>query len=171
MRQHVTNYRTAYGVGSYARQPALPTVWSRWTNKAANGYDFDGYFNYLSDITDPGYTWNTVGSNACSLVNNITGSGLTTFDQAKIAPSKGNLQTAPATKQDFGFWVQYNGPFGGWLTGNKYDNNWVHYDNPVAPQLVGSKNDAFIYLAAHFKGKSIQNYRTSKLVVEVYSNP
>ncbi len=168
MRQHVTNYRTSYGVSSYTKQPALPTVWTTWTNKASNGYDYDGYFTWLSDITDPGYTWNTVGSNGCSLVNNI---GAITFDQAKMAPAKGDAQASPATKIDYGTWVQFNGPFGGWVTGNKYDNSWVHYDNPAAPQLSGSKNEAFVYLAANFLGKPIQNYRTSKLVVEVYNNP
>lgn len=171
MRQHVTNYRTLLNGGNpYNKQPPLPTTWAGWTNKIGN-YDFDGYFNnWLSDITDPGYTWHTVGSNGCSLVNNIAPAGLTTFDQAKMAPAKGNLTNA-VSKINQTTWWQFNGPFGGWTTGNKYDNNWVHYNDPNALQLVGTKNECFVYMAASFKGKPIQNYKTSKLVVEVYSNP
>lgn len=170
MRKDCTNYG-----GGYNETPLLPTTWDpgnaaddnfAWTN--IQGSDCDGYFKYMSDVQNPGYTWDGNGKYETMLVSNMTNDvdWEQGFHHADCSPVKGDKDSTTAWS-DEGEWIKFTSPFGGFWVDDMYDASW-NYQGPGAGD---GNSDCFVYLAAGFQGKPIQEYKTSKIIVEVYHKP
>ncbi len=155
-----TNYKSSWSNNYKVNQPLLPIGFNRneWTNRS--GPYISGYWRNIIEIGSSLYSWNGIGQYECVAISTNDSN---VFGSPQNTPLKGTLQQNPEIDYHGGVWIEYKGPFGGfWVNDN--------YKRDMSFGLDGL-SDIIIYLAASFKNKSIQNYKSNKIIIELCNGP
>jgi hypothetical protein len=155
-----TNFHTSWSNTYKSNKPLLPSGFDRtyWTNRS--GPYISGYWRNIIEIGSTFYSWNGVGQYECVIA------GTNNTDQLgspQNAPLKGTLQQNPQIDYHGGAWTEYMGPFGGWWANDNYKSDMS--------KGIDGKGDVVIYLAASFRNKPIQNYKSNRIIIELCHEP